>query len=337
MTSGGRGWPGDRGTGRSVDRNTGRSVDRNTGRSVDRNTGWWERRAPFAVAMVMLVALFASSAEVRDRVYAAARVETQLLYIPDGKVLGRMALSFDALLADVYWIRALQHYGGTKRSEGPDKSYALLGPLLDIATTLDPRFNAAYRFGAIFLTEGYPNGPGRPDLAIALLEKGIEEMPDKWEYYMDIGFIYYWWLQDYDTSAAWFEQAADVPGASPWLRSLAANTLAAGGSRQSSRTLWQQIYDTADHDWLRAESARRLTQLQALDDIDQLISAAQRFIDQSGRPPRSWAELIDAELLPGVPVDPTGRPYVMDFISNTINVSSDSELFPLPGETLPPP
>ena len=145
--------------------------------------------------MVMLVALFVSSAEVRDRVYAASRVETRLLYIPDGEVLDRMALSFDALLADVYWIRALQHYGGTKRSEDEEKSYDLLGPLLDITTTLDPRFNAAYRFGSVFLTEGYPNGPGRPDLAIALLQKGIEEMPDKWQYYMDIGFIYYWWLQ----------------------------------------------------------------------------------------------------------------------------------------------
>ena len=286
--------------------------------------------------MVTLVAVFATSAEVRDRVYAGSRVETRLLYIQDGEVLTRMALSFDVLLADVYWIRALQHYGGTKRSEDGEKRYDLLGPLLDIATTLDPRFNAAYRFGAIFLTEGYPNGPGQPGLAIALLQKGIEEMPDKWEYYMDIGFIYYWWLQDYDTAAAWFEKAADVPGASWWLRSLAANTLATGGSRASSRRLWQQMYDTADNDWIRNESARRLTQLRALDDIDELIGAAQRFIAQSGRPPRSWEELIEAGLLAGFPVDPTGRPYVIDGTSGTINVSFDSELFPLPGETLPP-
>ena len=309
-----------------------RSVDRRGGRQ---SLPWWERPAPFAVAMATLVALLVSTAVVRDRIYAESRVETQLLYVPDGEVLGRMALSFDALLADVYWIRALQHYGATKRSEDVEKSYDLLGPLLDITTTLDPRFNAAYRFGSIFLTEGYPNGPGRPDLAIALLQKGIEEMPDKWEYYMDIGFIYYWWIADYEAAAAWFEKAADVPGASWWLRSLAANTLAVGGSRESSRLLWQQMYDTADSDWIRAESARRLTQLRALDDIDQLIGAAQRFIEQRGRPPRSWEELVDARFLASVPVDPTGTLYVIDSVVGTINVSSDSELFPLPGETLP--
>ena len=298
---------------------------------------WWERPGSFAVAMVLLVALFVSSAVVRDRVYAASRLETRLLYIPDGAVLDRMALSFDALLADVYWIRALQLYGATKRSEDEEKSYELLGPLLDITTTLDPRFNVAYRFGAIFLTEAYPNGPGRPDLAIALLQKGIAAMPDRWEYYMDVGFVYYWWLQDYDQAASWFQKAADVPGASWWLRSLAATTLAAGGSRRSSRLLWQQLYDSADNDWIRNEAARRLTQLRALDDIDQLIGAAQRFVEQIGRPPRSWQELIDAGLMVGFPVDPTGRPYVMDYTSGTINVSSDSELFPLPGERLPPP
>ena len=52
----------------------------------------------------------------------------------------------------------------------PDKNYDLLYPLLDLVTTLDPRFNVAYRFGAIFLVRAAPGGPGRPDLAIALLE-----------------------------------------------------------------------------------------------------------------------------------------------------------------------
>ena len=34
-----------------------------------------------------------------------------------------------------------------------------------MATGLDPYFNIAYRFGAIFLSESKPDGPGRPDLA----------------------------------------------------------------------------------------------------------------------------------------------------------------------------
>jgi tetratricopeptide (TPR) repeat protein len=297
---------------------------------------WWQRPVFFTIAMVALIVVFVSSTLVRDRVYAVADSETELLYIPSGAVLERMALSFDSLLADVYWIRALQVYGGTRRSDGEEKNYDLLGPLLDITTTLDPEFNAAYRFGAIFLTEAFPNGPGRTDLAVALLKKGIERKPERWEYYMDIGFIYYWWVQDYEQAAEWFDRAADVPGASWWLRSLAANTLAAGGSRESSRMLWRQLYDSADSDWIRTEATRRLTQLQALDEIDQLIAAARRFYELESRPPASWQELVEARMLSGIPLDPTARPYVIDSVNGTINVSEDSSLFPLPGETLPP-
>ena len=105
--------------------------------------------------------------------------------------MARAALSYRSLLADVYWIRSLQHYGRTKMAESGETKYDLLYPLLDLTTSLDPRFNIAYRFGSIFLTENPPGGPGRPDLAIALLEKGLAAQPLRWEYAEDIGFVYY--------------------------------------------------------------------------------------------------------------------------------------------------
>ncbi len=53
-------------------------------------------------------------------------------------------------------------------------NYDLLYPLLDLVTTLDPHFRVAYRFGAIFLTEAYPSGPGRPDHRDRAAQRGIE-------------------------------------------------------------------------------------------------------------------------------------------------------------------
>ena len=296
----------------------------------------WDRPWVFALVMAVLAALIVSSARVRDGVHAATRSEVPVRYGPSGAVLERLALSFDALIADVYWIRVLQHYGGARRAPGPERDYGRLAPLLDITTTLDPRFAAAYRLGAAFLSEAAPNGPGRPDLGIALLEKGIEAMPDRWQYYLDIGFIHYWWQEDHETAAAWFGRAAEVSGAPWWLRSLEANTLAAGGSRDASRTLWRQMYDSAGAGWIRDEAARRMAQLDAMNDIERLHSAARRFARQTGGPPRSWQALIDAGFIPGIPVDPTGRPYVIDVATGTIGVAADSALFPLPGEPPPP-
>ena len=79
-----------------------------------------------------------------------------------------------------------------------------------ITTTLDPRFNIAYRFGSVFLAEPYPRGADRPDLAVALLEKGLRERPDKWQYLQDIGFVHYWFRHDFLAAAEWFQKAADV-------------------------------------------------------------------------------------------------------------------------------
>ena len=274
----------------------------------------------------------------RDRRYPASPIESTALYVPSGVAVERSALSFDALMADVYWIRAIQHYGSTKRSTDADRSYDLLFPLLDIATTLDPRFNIAYRFGAIFLTEAYPNGPGQPEAAITLLQKGVTAMPDQWQYLMDIGFVHYWWLHDYEEAARWFSQASQITDAPWWLESLAATTLVQGGNRTASRQLWRQILDSADNDWIQQDATRRLLQLDALDQIESLHQLIGVFVERTGRRPRTWAELVGAGLLRGRPVDPRGTPYLLDPEQGVIDVSRDSPLYPLPVEppSLPP-
>ena len=76
------------------------------------------------------------------------------------------------------------------------------------ALRLDPHFEIAYQFGALVLAEVPPGGPGRPDLAIALLEKGIKAQPAAWRLYQAVGFVHYWSRQDYASAADWFRDAA---------------------------------------------------------------------------------------------------------------------------------
>src|SRR5437764_9296392 len=188
-----------------------------------------------AVVAVLLLAGAVAAQAVRERAYPPADTTEAALYLRSGTAVRRLTIGYHALAADVYWIRAIQYYGGAKRrlAAAPDVAapppmlasqtsgeYELLYPLLDITTTLDPRFNIAYRFGAVFLAESYPGGPGRPDLAVALLEKGLREKPDKWEYMEDIGFVHYWYMHDSLAAAAWFRKAGETPGAPWWLRSL---------------------------------------------------------------------------------------------------------------------
>lgn len=59
-------------------------------------------------------------------------------------------------------------------------------------------------------------------------------------------------------------------------------------------------------------------------------------VDRAGRLPRSWAEMVGVNLPRDVPLDPTRRPFAVDFDNGTMNVSPGSECLTLPGEKLPP-
>jgi tetratricopeptide (TPR) repeat protein len=213
-------------------------------------------------------------------------------------MLARAALSYDALVADVYWMRAIQHFGRERQGLGTGR-YAQLHGLLDLATSLDPHFVIAYRFGALFRAEPRPGGAGRPDQGIALLEKGLRVDPRKWEYLLDIGFLYYWRYGDYEKAAAAFARAADIPDA-PW--------------------------------WQRTTAARRLLQLDALDEIDRLRAAVDRYEQRHDRLPDSWRALVTDGALVSTPIDPAGTAFLYDPENGFVTVSPSSPLYPLPSE-----
>jgi hypothetical protein len=305
------------------------------------------RAGQLAAGLVAIAALMSCAillGRVRDARYRLASFDDEMLYVTSPQSAGRLALEFRALASDLYWIRTLQYFGGIQRrhreqgivaGSAPESAstseYQQLYPLLNLATALDPYFNLAYRFGAIFLSEAPPAGPGRPDLAIRLLEKGLQARPDKWEYMQDIGFVHYWWSHNYHAAAAAFDKASRFPEAPWWLRSLAATTLAQGGDRRSSRTMWLSVRQSAEIDWLRQSADRALAQLDAMDQIDQLQAIVDRYLQQTGYPVSSWDTLIKGGELRGVPLDPRGTPYELSF-AGRVQVSALSSLFPLPKE-----
>jgi tetratricopeptide (TPR) repeat protein len=283
---------------------------------------------PRAWSVILLLVLAVGTQVAADGVYARAESRRSVLWVRSTEVVRRLALGFDTLGADVYWIRAVQYYGSTKLSEDPDKDYERLYPLLDMTTTLDPHFRIAYRFGAILLSEPFPNGPGRPDQAIALLEKGIRRSPERWEYYHDAGFVEYWWRRDFEKAAEWFLRGSEVPGAPEWLRQVAPAVLAEGGERESARAMWLRMSDT-EQEWMKEAAGRGLMHLDAEAAVEQLQVIVNRFRDATGRFPSDWNDLVRVRQLPGIPLDPTGEPYALDPASGAVDVAHTSPLFPL--------
>lgn len=283
--------------------------------------------------MVLLLGSVAGLQAVRDRYPLAdplARPGDTAPYVQSPTVVKRAVLSYDSLAADIYWMRAVQQYGSTKLSRATGKRYDFLYPLLDITTSLDPDFEVAYRFGAVFLAEEYPGGAGRPDLALALLEKGLKSHPNRWQYAQDIAFVHYWWRHDYTQAAEWFKRAARIPLAPNWLAPMAAVTLTQQGDRNAARRLWTQVFNNTEADWLMDQARFRLLQLDAMDQIDALQERVKLYQRRAGQLPRAWSDLVRAGLLNGAPADPRGFRYELNPYWGTVTLGADSTLNPLP-------
>jgi hypothetical protein len=241
-----------------------------------------------------------------DRLRSRANLE-DVLYIPSSAALRRMSLGYTGLAADIYWTRAVQYFGGKHQDRGSE--YKLLAPLLDITTDLDPKLIVAYQFGSTFLAQKPPEGAGMPEQAVKLVEKGIQQNPGEWRLYYELGFLEALELKDYRAAASAFERGSQVKGAHPSLKIMAAIMAQHGGDRATARLLWTTTYQTATDQMIKDNAFRHLRALRVDEDVDHLEALVKRYREQTGDYPTTSRELVEVGWLPGIPVDPLGKPY----------------------------
>ena len=292
------------------------------------------RRVTTVASALLLLSLASSVLLLRrlDQVRATATLE-DVLYFNSPKLVKRLSLGYDGLLADIYWTRAVQYFGSRHVTRSAS-DYNLLAPLLEITTALDPKLIVAYEFGAHFLGPKPPEGAGQPDKAIALLEGGIRTNPDNWRLYYDLGFVYYMDLKDYARASEAFERGTKVPKAHPFLRVMAAQMAQHAGEIQRARMLWQATYATTTDDQIRQNAVEHLRALQVDESITKLEEMVAQYEQQTGVTPSSFNVMIGAGILRGVPVDPDGKPYKL-MADGRIELRNPED-FPFVEKGLPP-
>lgn len=294
----------------------------------DRHTHNRARRQTLALALVIVscfVAVVALSRFMDERRAAVdARDEEERLYLT-GKTLKRMSLGFNGLVADWYWMRSLQyvgnkvlnHQGEVQIDDLRSLDMRLLYPMLDTATTLDPQFLVAYKYGAVVLPAI------NEEDAIKLIRKGMEQNPDDWRLYQHLGYIY-WKRGDFKQASETYGAGALKPDAPSWMREMSARMAAEGGSRATAREIYTRLSQETDDPKVRDLLARRLMQVDSLEERDAIRVAFKNFEQRNGRCPNTWRELA-AELravrlssgkplrldASGVPIDPSDTPYIL--------------------------
>jgi hypothetical protein len=254
------------------------------------------------------------------------RAQEEVLYLWSGEHVRRLVPGFESLAADVYWLRTVQYFGG-QRLFASDKRFELLRPLIDITTTLDPRFEIAYRYGAIYLSESPPLGAGRPHEGIEVLEAGARALPASWRLRQDLGFFHFLFLGDAQTAAKILLEASRIPGAAFWLRTLAADLPAKRGDRESSRRMWRQMYDQAEEGIIRDNARVRLLILDSLDARDGLAAAVAEFVRRHARRPTRLEEVVADGLWRGPLHDAAGVPFAYDADTGGVDIQQASPMW----------
>ncbi|MGH9947948.1 MAG: tetratricopeptide repeat protein [Pyrinomonadaceae bacterium] len=239
-----------------------------------------------------------------------------------GKKLKGFALGAEGLLADWYWMRSLQYIGGKIVKTESDLNIEdlsalnprLLYPLLDNATDLDPKFMAAYSYGASVLPVI------DRDLALKLTEKGIVNNPDAWRLYQYLGYIY-WRAKDFKKAAEIYDKGSQIDGAPSFMKQMSAAMQAQGGSRETARLIYSQMLAEAEDQQSRNNAELRLKQLDSMDELDAINSILKKQSECPGSLSAIMPMLRNVTLPHGNDfklneqrqlIDPSGAPYYFD-------------------------
>ena len=285
-------------------------------------------------AGILLLICLAASVVIRQRVdrYRPTATLDDVLYLSSPKMVKRLSLGYDGLMANLYWTRAVQYFGS--RHHYASKNYDLLPPLLQLTTALDPELTVAYHFGANFLAPKPPDGAGMPEKAIELIEYGIRNNPNDWKLYYDLGFIYYLELKDYAKASDAFMRGTSIPNAHPFLRVLAGRMASHAGEIETARMLWTAAYENTEDKQIKANALAHLTALRVDEDVTYLEKAVAIYRERNGRLPTTLGALEIAGIIPGVPLDPRGLTYLL-MPNGKIEVRTPDDL-PFIEKGLPP-
>lgn len=261
----------------------------------------------------------------------------------EGKRLKGFALGTEGLLADWYWMRSLQYIGDkVAKTELENINIEdltslrprLLYPMLDNATDLDPKFLAAYTYGAMVLPAI------DKQQAVAMTEKAVANNPENWRMLQYLGYIY-WRIGEYEKAAEAYERGSQIDGAPQFMKMMVAAMRTQGGSRETARAMYQQMLDEAQDQQTKNNASFRLNEIDSLDEREAINRILGERATAAGRCPASLREIF-TELsrvdLPngrtfqvgptGEIVDPSGAPYLLD--RNTCRARIDAARSKIP-------
>lgn len=257
------------------------------------------------IIAILLLTIIANFAYRIDYQRTPHEIIGELMYFPSGYALRALSVGFNGPLADLVWLRFVQYYGEHRMT---DARFDLMYHILDILTTLDPKFIYAYTLGALMLT----HDAERPDQAESLLKKGMISNHDDWRIPFIHGFINYVFLKNYRVAQTYFRLATTKPNSPDMAkRWYAFITFLKLGDLNTSLALWIDLYNNTDNPEEKAIASTYIMNIRMQIGLDLLNQKIEEFTRAFGQPPASLRDLVVSGMLQRIPDEPHGGSYYL--------------------------
>jgi hypothetical protein len=266
-------------------------------------------------ARLALVLVFAASTAVAHRAMpvTAARAGDER-FVPRPALARVLAFGFEPVVADFYWLQAVQIVGGVHRNLA---QYApLLGRLVDVATTLNPWMDHPYRFAAVWLTDSEES----VRTANTLLRRGISYHPRDWRNRFYLGFNHFFYLSENEAAADALEGAVEVGGTPRYMRRLVARLRANTHGLATAELFLRRLVEQTEDPYARAEYEKALDEVETERRARRLDRAREEFIRRHGRDIERVEDLVRGPdpVLAKLPRELHGWEWVIDPSSGRI-------------------
>ncbi len=298
--------------------------------------------------VIILVVSFSVSVLLQNRIlkrveYSVPYIDS--LYLPKGDIIKPLVLDYDMFVADFFWFRTIQAFGGHWTG---DRIYKNFDRMFDIIITLDPHFEEAYLFGTLVLGDeardkektyklfnrGIANYLDdrlkkmkdallnqNPERAVEIIRKLMDEkylpeaqvldLPYKIPYYA--GYMAYFNFGDVDSALVYYEIAIRCKDVPDWVFRHIPWLVEKKGEYIIALDKWRRDYEQAveDNDELIMSVADEKIKLTTNNyNLKMFRDLIQAFKEKYGRYPSKLDELAEKNYLPFIPPEAYGTQYL---------------------------
>lgn len=258
----------------------------------------------FVVALASSAGLRAAIVDPAFEVRRVRTVDQDFLKSPGPDLLDLVTFEHNLGAADIMWMAIVQELGRSR--ELPDAVWDRVERWSDIATDLDPKYFTVYHSVALNLSVWGRRAEASDRVSL----RGAAALPSRWELRLVLGFNAYFMRGDAALGSDYIAEASRIPGAPPYLASLAGRMRYQSGDEFGAIRLLESMVESLDGR-AREEAETRLAILRSEPVLQAYDAACKQYRAAHGQVP-TVAQLREGGLVQGPDSDALGNPITLD-------------------------